>query len=803
MEFLLRPSRLLMPDVRSALKALAAARGFTALAVLTLGIGLALCVTVLTVVNAYVLRALPYPASDRLFRVDYAAPNQNPPRGLEQLEWSALDDVIEYPIAWDLDVFYMLGSAYPESMPGGWVTPGYVQGLGVRVTRGRVFTADDYKPGSPSVALVSHRLWQTRFGGDESIVGRQFHAYVSDRPNEAEAFTIVGVLPQDMWHINQYTEVLAPLRAATYPYLVRLRPGVTSSLATERIAQLIRSRITGLPADFRVVMTPAQQAYVQAIRPMLWAVTAAAALVLLIAGANVAVLMLVRGRRRQRELAIRLALGAGHVRIARLLVIEALVIGVGSTLLGTLASRLAMSSLAPAIERVLERRVPGGLSAFAIDYRVLLAAGVCGLLVTLVFAIAPLFATWRSSLAPGLSLSSRAMTDSMSSSRSRSVLIGLEVAASLTLLVGAALMAESAVRMLRVDFGIQPDDVMTASLALRQRSFPDPVSRMTFYDRLLVRLGDMPGGSPVALGDWWPLQGSRPRRVETIGSTAVAGTANPFAVTTDYFRTLGMSFRDGRSFATEDRLGSEPVAIVSQSLAERLWPHARAVGERLTLYPDGPEEEQTSPTVVGVVNDVRQSHTDTDLYDVYLPLAQRAGRFAFLYLRGTQSPTWEVELRAAVASVDSEVAVGAPRAISLGLEQERARPRFLALLLTVFAVFATVLALVGMHGVIVYAVRQRQREIAVRIAIGANAGSVTRMFVKHGAVVLGAGIATGILGAIALSQVLRSQLHGVRPAEPRTLLLAALTFALFGILAIWWPAWRAASTDPVLVLKEE
>lgn len=792
-----------MPDVRSALKALTAARGFTTLAVLTLGIGLALCVTVLTVVNAYMVRALPYPASDRLFRVDYAAPNQSPLRGLNQLDWESLDDVIEFPVAWDLDVFYILGNEYPESMPGGWVTPGYLQALGVRAARGRVFTPDDYRPGSAPVALISHRLWQTRFGGDEAVVGRQFQAYVSDRPNEAESFTIVGVLPQDMWHMNPYTEVLAPLRVASYPYMVRLRSGVSALLATERMTQLIRGRISTLPADFRVVLTPAQQAYIAAIRPILWAVSAAAGLVLLIAGANVAVLMLVRARRRQKELAIRLALGAGQLRVARLLVIEALVIGGLATVIGTISSGVAMSSLAPAIERVLERRVPGGLDAFAMDYRVLLAACASGLLVTLVFALAPVIATWRSSIAPNLSLSGRAMTDNTSASRSRAVLIGVEVAASLTLLVGAALMAETAMRMLRVDFGIRPDNVMTASLALRQRSFPDPASRMAFYDRLLARLGSLPGGSSVALGDWWPLQGSRPRRVETMGDTPVTGGANPFAVTSAYFDALGMSIRDGRAFTPADRLGSEPVAIISQSLAERLWPQTRAIGQRFTIHPDGAEEVLATPVVVGVVNDVRQSHSDTDLYDVYLPLAQRAGRFAFLYLQGTQSPTWETELRSAIASVDSGVAVGAPQSLAFGLEQERARPRFLALLLTAFAVFATVLALVGMHGAIAYAVRQRQREIAVRIAIGADAGSVIRMFLRNGLVVLVAGIATGILGAIGLSQILQSQLHGVRPAEPRTLALAALTFAVCGLLAIWWPAWRAASTDPVLVLKEE
>jgi ABC-type antimicrobial peptide transport system permease subunit len=207
--------------------------------------------------------------------------------------------------------------------------------------------------------------------------------------------------------------------------------------------------------------------------------------------------------------------------------------------------------------------------------------------------------------------------------------------------------------------------------------------------------------------------------------------------------------------------------------------------------------------VVGVVNDVRQSHSDEDLNDLYLPLAQRPGRFAFLYVRAPRSISWESDLRSSVARVNSEVAVGAPRRLGLGIDQERARPRFLAFMLTVFAAVACVLALVGMHGVIAYAVRQRQREIAVRIAVGASGGAVTRMFLRQGLIVLAGGLGIGVIAALALGRVLQSQLYGVQPTEPRVLALAVAVFGVSALAAMLWPAWRAASVDPVVVLKAE
>ena len=791
----------LISDIRAAIKALVAARGFTAIAILTLSMGLALAVLILAVVNAYLIRALPYPAADRLYRVDYGPPSQLPPRGLEQRDWSSLDDVIEFGIAWDLEVFYLLGHEYPESAPGGWVTPGYINGLGVRAVLGRALDAADFAPGAPSVVLISHRLWQTRFGGDASVLGRTFQAYVSDRPDEAEVFTIVGVLPADLWHLNPYTEVLAPLKARTYPYLVRLRPGVAPASVTERIDRLVRSGLGSLPPTFEVALTGVQESYVASVRPTLWSVAAAAALVLLIASANVAVLTIVRGRRRERELAVRLALGASHRRIARLLALEGVVVGIASLTLGLFTASSVLTFLAPTIERSIDRRIPGGLDGMRVDASVLAGAVICGAVVTLVLTLLPLITLRRSGISASVASSGRGATADPRAGRTRGLLIAIEVAASLTLLAGASLMAETAVRMVRVDFGFGADDVVTASLALRQRSFPEIADRVAFFGRLQSELQAIGGSSSLALGDWWPLQGSRPRRVETVHEGARAGTANPFVVSPDYFATLGIPLRDGRVFTAQDRLGTQPVAIVSESLADRLWP-GRAVGESLTIHPDGEGQPQTV-LVVGVVGDVRQSHSDTDLYDAYLPLAQRASRFAFLYLRAPRSPTWEAELRSAVARVNAEVALGTPRALLLGLEQERARPQFLAYLLTTFAAFASTLALVGMYGVVAYAVRQRRREIAVRMAVGADTRAVTMMLLRGGSLVLAGGLTLGVAGALALGRVLQSQLYGVQPAEPRVLLMAVLVFGAVALAAMLWPASRAAATDPSLVLKEE
>jgi putative ABC transport system permease protein len=788
-----------LADFHTALRTLAHARAFTAIAFLTLAVGFALVTIVLTALNAYVVRALPYPEADRLYRVDYAPPGQQWPSGMEHLDWSSLRDVAELTIAWDLDVFYLLGREYPETAPGAWVTQGYMQGYGIPAARGRTFSSDDFQPGAASVAMISHRLWQGRFGGDPEIIGQTFAAYVSDRPEEAESFTIVGVLPEDLWHVNSYTEVLAPLRAPAYPYHVRLQPGISPSVAQDVIDRLVRGGVASLPPHFVVRLTSVQNSYVTELKPMLWSVVAGSALVLLIAAVNVGVLMIVRARRRERELAVRVALGASHRRVARTIALEAWLIVGAASIAGIAAAAAVLPRMAPWLEQSLERRVPGGVDALTLDTTVLLVLLACGVALGVLLAAVGVAATWSARNVGALAASARGTTDGIGMGRSRAVLIGVEVAVSLTLIVGAALMVESARRMLRVDFGIVGDQVTSAGLTLRQRTFPDASQQVAFYERLGDEIRRIRGVSAVAFGTMFPLQQTTPRTVET---SARAVRASRFVVSDGYFDTLQMRVIEGRGFTGQDRAGGPHVAVVSATLARELWPGGSPLGETLRLH----NEQDTPPlavTVVGVVNDTRQTYGDTELFDIYIPLAQHAGRFAFIYIRHANAPGWEMQVRQAVRRVHPEVALGAPRALTEIVDSARARARLLMSVLVIFAVFSCTLALVGMHGVIAYAVRQRHREVAVRIAVGASSRAITAMFVRYGMVVLSAGLAAGVVGAFALGRLLQSQLFGVQPAEPRVIAAATASFGAVAMLAVLWPAWRATAIDPIAVLRED
>ena len=365
-------------------------------------------------------------------------------------------------------------------------------------------------------------------------------------------------------------------------------------------------------------------------------------------------------------------------------------------------------------------------------------------------------------------------------------------------------MTISALRMLAVDFGIQPGGVTTVGTTLRQQSYPDVATRARFFERLIDRMSLMSQGRVVAMGDWWPLQAPPPRQFDAgTGSIADGGAVG---VSAGYFSALGVRILEGRPFSTADRFGSEPVVVVSESLARRLWPASRAVGQtvRVSTRPQTGTPETLSYRVVGIAADVRQTHTDSNLLDAYVPLLQTAGRFTFLYMPvSTPTPAWERELREAVAGIDPEVAVGVPRALQAALDQERLKPRVLAWMLSAFAAFAALLALLGMYGVVSYAVQQREREVAVRMAIGADRRSVTGLFVRQGSLVLVAGVVAGALGAIGMGRILSAQLYGVGRTDPVVIASAAALLMLCGLAAIWWPARRAASTDPAAVLKAE
>ena len=797
----------LLSDVRHAVRTLQRTRGFTVVAIGTLGVGLALCVAVAVLVNAYLVRGLPYPQSDRLYSVRYAPPGTPGPTGMQKLDWTSLSDVIELPIAWDLDVFNLRGGPYPEALQGTWVTPGYVEGFGIQPAIGRGFLPTDFETGRPAVALISHGLWQSRFGAQPDVLGRTFDAFMNDRPNEVESFTIIGVLPERHWHLNAFTEVLAPLRAPSFPYMVRLHRGVPPEHAAERMAALIRAGGSAMPAGWRPELISTHTEYVREIRPLLISVATATGLVLLIACANVAVLLMVRATHRRREIAVRKALGASGGQITRVVLAETLVIGGAATALGLGMAYAIVTALAPVMDVYLGRPAPGGAGALAVDALAVAAAIAAGLATVGVCSIAPLWASIRTPVSLALTGGQKGATEGPAQRRARSALIVVEVAACLALLVGAGLTIQSALRILDVDMGLRTDDVLVGSVTLRQRSYPDAPSRLRFYERMQALTGEISGVRGVAFTASWPLQQAMQREMGA-GETASGFPlrAGLVAVSPGYFDTLSVPLRDGRAFTAQDRVGTEPVAIVSATLARRLWPDRSAIGEELRVAPPAgaPATARTLVAgVVGVVGDIRHAHADNDLADAYVPMLQYPSSSTFMYVRAPGRLTSiEQELRRALARIDSELALGRPQSLGDILDRQRAGTRFLASLLVVFAAFAAALALVGIYGVIAYTVRQREREIALRIAIGAGRGAITALFLRQGAIVLACGLALGVGGALAIGRVLEAQLFGVGPAEPRVIAAAAIAFALCALVAVGWPARIAASTDPAATLKE-
>jgi predicted permease len=776
-------------------------------AVLTLGVGITLSTLAMAVLNAYLLTGMPYPAADRLYWIRYAAAAQDQPRGLEALDWRSLDDVVEHPVAWDLDMFYLLGGTHAESAPGAWVTRGFMQALGFQPAIGSGFDEAAFAPGGENVALISHRLWTSRFGADPAIVGQTFAAYVSDRPDEAERFRIVGVLPQDFWHVNPYTDVIVPLRVPTYPYMARLREGVTPAAAASRIAGLVRAGATGVREGWAPTLVSVHDAHVAPLRPILRATSGAAALVLLVACANVAGLLLVRATRRQREIAVRAALGAGRAALARMLLAEGLLIGAAATTLAVVATRVTLGALAPMVQQQMGRSAPGGVPSFAVDWRVIAFAAAIGMTTAILCTVVPLGTALRKQVLGGLQNGGRGATEGRRSRRARSMLIAAEIAMSLVLLVGSAMMLRSVVMLLRADLGFTADRVLLSSLTLRQNRYPDTAARAAVFERIAERIGAIPGVESVGLTTAWPLQ--QPslvpvRRADRSDATPVSAALH--GITENYLHTLGIRLVGGRAFQSLDREGSEPVALVSDSLARRLWPDGNGVGSRLAV-PQRQERGEpiiVSRLIVGVVGDVLQSPADAELADVYVPMRQAPTRFTFILARTAGGPAGAVpQIRTALHDIDPEFVAHRARPLQDVRDETTAGARFMTSLLSAFALAAAALALIGVYGVIAYAVRQREREIAVRLAIGADPSRIVRLFVRQGAVVLAAGLALGVVATLPAGRLIESQLFGVTPRDPVAIALAVVAFGAAGLLAVWWPARRAAATAPAIALRCE
>ena len=588
-------------------------------------------------------------------------------------------------------------------------------------------------------------------------------------------------------------------------YMARLREHVTPHQAAGRISALVNGSEGGSPVD--VQLESAHGRYTNTLRPALHAAMAAAALGLLVACANVAALLLVRATGREKDLAIRVALGASRFALVRALATEAVLISACATLLAACATTLTLGALGAAIQAQVGRSAPGG--SLTLSARTVACIVAMGGATALVCALAPLAASRVMRPARGLQSTGRAATAGAASQRMRAVLMAAEFAISFTLLSGAMMMLRTIVTLTTTDWGMADERVSTTGVALRQARYPDATTRAGAFERILTSLRARPETESVAMTAASLQQ--QPNLVEAGTSTANVGMTRTAVhrVSDGYFETLRIGILQGRAITRGDTLGSEPVAVVSTALARRLWSAGAVVGQQLvTLEQEAAgEPRQVVRTVVGVSNDVRQTSTDDEHADVYVPLLQAPGRFASIVVRtareraGASGAAGSVRL--AVRGVDPEIAVNDTRLLRDLRSAELTRPRFMTAMISTLALISALLTLVGVYGLVAYAVRQREREIAIRVAIGAESGRIVGLFLRQGSGVLAVGLLLGGAGVLGTSRLFETQLAGMATYDPATLAAVGLAFACVAIAAMWWPAWRAAATDPATALRAE
>jgi putative ABC transport system permease protein len=788
-------------DLRFAARSLRRTPGFTAVAILSLGIGLALTATTVAFVNAYLIRPLPYADAHRVYHLRYAPPGPWEPRGMTAFDWKSVEDVVEFPIASSGDTFYLRDGGHALAVRGLRATRGFFDGLGVPVAHGRRLTETDFQPASEPVVLIGHALWRDRFGSKPDAIGRSISVEAETRSGHPETFRIVGVTPAEFYvgrDRRDNADLLIPHTAAVRVYMVRLREGVPPALAERRLTEGARHAATSpIPDDWPgVQIESVRERYVGALRPILIGVTVAVGLVLVIVCANVAVLMLLRSTQRQKEVAVRLALGSGRRHIARMLLAESVLICSGALGLGLWLTVTSLRTLAPLVEAQLGRPAPRGTDSIAMDSTVLLVVGTVSVVVALSLSLAPLLTSWGRDLAYSLRRDGRVGTDGPSMRRVRSALIAFEVAGSLVLLVGCGLMIRSVVGMVRTDFGFETDRLARTRIVLRARHYPDAAAYQRFYRRFAEGVSTVTG-SPVAFTNWPPFSETPTHTIEPDGAGAGIG-AGAVQVSAVYFDMLGIGIRQGRAFTVADESGAEPVAVISETLARRFWPDGSAVGRRVRAIEPTPAGLTPGPwrTVVGVAADVRQTYGDENRNDFYTPMFP-AGRYGSFYVRSERPlPQLLDSYRTVATEIDPDAVVNEPVPMA-DHNRQLAGTQFLTSMLTGFGAIAAFLAALGIYGVTAYAVQQREKEVAIRIALGASGRAVVRMFLRQGGVVLGAGLAVGVLGAAATAKVLEKQVLGVEALDMWTFATACALMAGAGVLATWWPARRAASADPV------
>jgi putative ABC transport system permease protein len=807
-----------LQDVRYAGRTLAKRPGFTAVAALTLALGVGANTAIFSVVEAVLLRPLPYRHAGRVVMVwESYLPNggkRNVISPANFLDWRDQAKSFDEMAAFVDQTLGLTGAGEPEEVPAQLVTPNLFALLGVNPELGRAFLPEDVKAGErPNVAILSHGLWQRRFGGAPDVLGRTLS--LNGRP-----VSVVGVMPPGFkWFVKENSHSGKPadlwLPFALDPYrdrtqagrfaqaVGRLAPGVPIEKAQaemDTIARRLASQYVDYDKGWSVILVPLRDQLAGEIRPALLVLLGAVGFVLLIACVNVANLLLARAAGRHKEIAIRSAMGAGRRRIVRQLLTESLLL---SLLGGALGLLLSLWSVRALVALSPENLI--GEGEVGLDLPVLAFTLGASLLTGILFGLAPALEASRVKLNESLKESSRGNAGSSRGRRLRDALIAAEVGLALVLLVGAGLMVRSFVRLQAVDPGFDARNLLTLRVALPTVKYPDDAKVNLFFRQAVASLRTLPGVRAASAVSELPFAS-----LGTATSFTIEGRPAPDpgerlgtdlrVVDEEYFRTLKIPVLAGRTFTPQEELEDRKVCVINQAMARAYFPGESPLGKRVIVV----MSPNPSPTeIVGVVGDARYGKLEGDLRPmVYWTPAQLTYNSMALILR-TQGDPEDLAgpARRAIQAIDKNQPVADVRTLESWISESVARTRFGTLLLGAFALLALTLAAVGIYGVMSHSVVQRQNEIGVRMALGARAGDVLWLVIRQGLARVLVGVGLGLLGALALTRVLASLLYGVSATDPLTFLSLALLLTAVSWIACYIPARHAARVDPLIAMR--
>ncbi len=803
-------------DVKFGLRMLAKNPAFTAIAVLALALGIGANTAIFSVVNAILLRPLPYKNPQQLVMVWENATHlgfpKNTPSPANFLDWQKQNTVFSGMAAFGERSFNLTGVGEPERLDGRRVSANLFDLLGVTPLIGRTFVADEDKPGT-KVAVLNESLWRRRFGSDPSVIGRAIAL-------NGESYTVVGVVPRSVRlpaFGNWRDQVWVPLAFSSeeaanrgdhfLEVIARMKPGVTLQKARaemETIAARLAQEYPKYNLRIGAVVNPLHEEIVGNMKPALLILLGAVAFVLLIACANVANLLLARAAVRQKEIALRLALGADRARLTKQLLVESVMLSLVGGAVGLALAYVGMN--------VLTRFIPADVAhadTIAIDGKVLIFTLLVAVVTGVIFGLAPASQASRFNLNDTLKEGGRDPGSGARGKRLRSSLVIAEVAVSFILLIGAGLLINSFMHLRNLDPGFRADHLLTMKVDLSEVKYPTRERRITFFEEVLRRVRELPGVHSVAVAGNLPLTyngDSMPIGVEGIPDPPPDQAADVIyrAIGPGYFGTMGISLVRGRDFTDQDTADTRYVVVVTEKTAQHYWPGQDPIGKR--IKPGSSTSDAPWREVIGVVKDVRQNDfiapPKMQMYFSYRQLRDLAPNA--LVVRTSVDPlSLATSVRNAIWSVDKDQPVADIDSMDHIVAGAVARQRFSMLLLAIFAGLALVLAAVGIYGVMSYSVAQQTREIGIRIALGAQRGDVLKMTVKQGLKLVGFGLVIGLASALVLTRVMATLLFGISATDPMTFTSISVVLLAVAILASYVPALRATRVDPLVALRTE